>query len=69
MAEKFEVDLERNSSYRVTLELALIVARAEKKDFGVAGTPGDRKYWLDLYARCRNVVVDGWAAAEALKGS
>ena len=64
-----QVDLERNSPSRVTLELALMIARAEKKDFGVASTAGDKKYWLDLYARCRKVVLEGWSADDALGDS
>ncbi len=65
---RVEVDLERNSPYRVTLELALMIARAEKKDFGVAGTPGNRDYWLNLYSQCRQLVVKGTLPQNVIKG-
>jgi hypothetical protein len=55
-----KVELLENSSPRVALELAKIIAAAEvdKKD---------RAYWLKLYAACREVVVghptDGTASS------
>lgn len=63
---RVEVDLERNSPYRVALELAFMIAKAEDK-LTVSGPNGDRKYWLDLYAKCRRVVVKGDSAQYALK--
>lgn len=66
MADKVEVDLGQNSPYRVALELAYTIARAEGK-LTMAMTSGDRKYWLELYHVCRRVVLSGDAAALALK--
>jgi hypothetical protein len=57
-----DLDLEENSKYRVAFELAHNIARIEGKH-----TSGDRKYWLELYQRCRDVVVDGHTAAYALQ--
>lgn len=65
MAEKTELDLEQNSPYRVAYDLALMIARTEGK-LHAATVSGDRKYWLELYQRCRSVVVDGHTAALAL---
>ena len=64
MAEK--LDLEHNSPYRVAYELALMIARAEDKIDGPR-VNGDRKYWLELYQRCRSVVVAGTTAEYALQ--
>lgn len=66
VADKIEVDLEQNSPYRVALELAYTIARAEGK-LTMALTSGDRKYWLELYHLCRRSVVSGDTAAMALK--
>ena len=62
MTDQVKIDLQDNSPYRVALELAFAIARAESKL-----TSGDRKYWLDLYDRCRRVVVRGDSAAFVLK--
>lgn len=71
MTEKIELDLEKNSPYRVALDLAYEIARSEKK---IASTSalgstegGERKYWLELYAQCRRVVLSGASAEQALK--
>lgn len=62
MTEKLEMNLEQNSPYRVALELAYTIAKTEGKVLS-----GDRKYWLDLYQRCRSVVVVGKTATYALE--
>lgn len=62
MADKIQIDLEENSRYRVALDLAFRIAHVEGKS-----NDGDRKYWLDLYQRCRSVVVNGHTAAFALE--
>jgi hypothetical protein len=54
VAEKIKVDLEDNSPHRVALELARTIAHCENKT-----AEGDRKYWLELYYKCRRVVVSG----------
>jgi hypothetical protein len=64
MTDRVTVDLEENSKYRVTLELARQIAAEEAHQ----GAKRDRRYWLDLYARCRKVVVDGYPADNALQG-
>ena len=64
MAENIKIDLEENSPYRVALELARAIANGEGKSTG-----SDRKYWLELYQKCRSVVVDGWSAEATLSGS
>jgi hypothetical protein len=66
VADKVEVNLEQNSPYRVSLELAYTIARAEGK-LTAAMTSGDKKYWLELYQSCRRVVLSGDTAANALK--
>ena len=63
MAEKIKLDLQENSPYRVALDLAFNIAQAENK----YNSGGDRKYWLELYQRCRSVVVDGNTAEYALQ--
>lgn len=52
MADDVKIDLQDNSPYRVALDLAKMIASAEGKD-------RDRKYWLELYAQCRKVVLRG----------
>lgn len=69
MTEQVKIDLQDNSPYRVALELAFTIARAEGRAGGMGSQSADRKYWLDLYERCRKVVVSGWETSEALKGS
>jgi hypothetical protein len=64
MSEKVSIDLQENSPYRVAFDLASRIAQGEGKS-----TSGDRKYWLDLYERCRQVVLKGHTAVSALKQS
>jgi|HubBroStandDraft_3_1064219.scaffolds.fasta_scaffold1053187_1 hypothetical protein len=58
-----EVDLEKNSPYRVALDLAYSIARTEGKE----GKERNRGYWLRLYAQCRKVVKDGRRPEDVLK--
>lgn len=71
MTEKIELDLQRNSPYRVALELAYEIAKSEKKVHSASALGvtegGNRKYWLELYAQCRRVVVGGDSAEYVLK--
>jgi hypothetical protein len=67
VAEKIEVSTEQ-SPHRVAWELAVMIAKAEDKITG-ANVSGDRKYWLDLYHKCRRVVISGSTADDVLKGS
>jgi hypothetical protein len=62
VADMTDVNLEENSPYRVALDLAFKIASHE----GKFNTGGDRKYWLELYQRCRKVVVAGAPADIAL---
>jgi len=61
MSEQVKVDIQDNSPYRVALELAYQIAKSED------ASQRDREYWLDLYARCRSVVVHGKSARSALE--
>jgi len=62
MADDVKIDLQDNSPYRVTLELAYAIAKSEREE-------KSREYWLNLYAQCRNVVLRGYSSADALKNS
>jgi hypothetical protein len=64
MAESVKVDLEENSPYRVALELAHKIAQIE----GKLNSNCDRKYWLDLYHQCRQVVLHNRDADFAMTG-
>ncbi len=59
MVEKTKIDLEQNSPFRVALELANMIAKAEGKLDMEGGYKGDRKYWLDLYGECHRIVLHG----------
>jgi hypothetical protein len=65
VADKIKLNLEENSPYRVALDLAYTIASHE----GKYNSGGDRQYWLELYQRCRKVVVLGASAEFALKES
>ena len=62
MADK--LILEDTSPHRVALELAFRIAHGENKT-----NDGDRAYWLELYQKCRQVVVKGHPAESVLKQS
>jgi hypothetical protein len=61
MTDDVKIDLQDNSPHRVALELAYAIAKAEREERG-------REYWLNLYAQCRSVVLDGMSAADAMEG-
>jgi hypothetical protein len=69
VADDVTIDLQDNSPYRVALELALEIAKAETAR-GIAkqeSTSDPRAYLLNLYAQSRRVVVDGFSVEEALE--
>jgi hypothetical protein len=68
IADTVKVDLSDSSAYRVAFDLAHQILEDELKN--VDGTRAKaqadpRAYWLDLYAQCRSVVVDGHTAKYA----
>ncbi len=52
-----EVDTSSGSPARVALDLAKIIAYAEQP--AGSAEKQTREYWIELYARCRQVVVNG----------
>lgn len=62
MSDSVTIDLQENAPHRVAFDLAMRIA----KDDG-SGAKRDREYWLKLYAQCRQVVVSGQRASDALK--
>lgn len=59
MADKVETNSPDSSPHRVALDLALRIYSSE------LSVPKDRAYWLNLYAQCRRVVINGMDAKTA----
>jgi hypothetical protein len=62
VSDNVKIDLDDNSKYRVTLELATRIFGEEltKPETKESFKADPRSYWLNLYAQCRRVVLDGY---------
>jgi hypothetical protein len=63
MADKVETNSSDGSLHRVALDLALRIYSSE------LSVTKDRTYWLNLYAQCRRVVLNGMDAKSAQEQS